>query len=164
MHGTNDNSPRVLVRVLQIVTAAILAGPLLFLGFIFTQPAPPPVDTPSQSYIGAAAGAFVILMTMLIRLRPRPASVPQDFRNDNFDPAADPVFTALLPVYQVEHIIKIALLEGVAFLNIIAFKMERQSWTLGVAGLLLALIVVRFPTVAGLQQRMADDSRDWHFD
>lgn len=48
--------------------------------------------------------------------------------------------------YQTQMIIKIALLEGAAFFNIIATIIEHNWWNLGIAGLLVGWMLANFPT------------------
>ena len=56
---------------------------------------------------------------------------------DSFDPRSDEAFLAFAPVYQTELIIKLALLEGAAFMNGVAYLVEVQWWSLAVMGTLL---------------------------
>lgn len=53
----------------------------------------------------------------------------------------------LLPVYQTQLIVASALNEGGAFFAAIAYMLERHSAAILVAGVLLALLLSRFPTV-----------------
>jgi len=53
----------------------------------------------------------------------------------------------LLPVYQTQLIIASALNEGGAFFAAIAYMLERHAAAILVAGVLLALLLSRFPTV-----------------
>ena len=53
----------------------------------------------------------------------------------------------LYGVYQTRMIVGCAMLEDAALFNIIAFFMAGQLWTLGIVGLLLALMALMFPTI-----------------
>ena len=54
--------------------------------------------------------------------------------------------TALMAVCQTRLIVKLALLEGAAFFNIIALHMEHNWWSLAAAILLMILMLASFPT------------------
>ncbi|MFO1093547.1 MAG: hypothetical protein U0992_09580 [Planctomycetaceae bacterium] len=49
-------------------------------------------------------------------------------------------------VYQAQMIVKLALLEGAAFFNVICSIIEHNWWSLGIAGLLVGWMLTQFPT------------------
>jgi len=49
-------------------------------------------------------------------------------------------------VYQAQMIVKLALLEGAAFFNVICLMVEHNWWSLGIAGLLVGSMLTQFPT------------------
>ncbi|MCA9068092.1 MAG: hypothetical protein KDA84_04180 [Planctomycetaceae bacterium] len=161
MSQTNIQKPEQLVMLMRIITVAILMGPLLFLFVVLNNSENQQPQDPSQAYIAAGFAGLMIFVHFLIRFRPKPSSLPEEFRNENFDPLADEVFMALAPNYQVELIIKLALLEGATFFNIIAYQMERQWWTLAIVVLLLVLIAAKFPTISVIQQWIERQTLYW---
>jgi len=52
----------------------------------------------------------------------------------------------LLMSFQTRLIVRAALLEGAAFFNLIAFMIERQTWSFGIAGALAAINLSTFPS------------------
>jgi hypothetical protein len=48
-------------------------------------------------------------------------------------------------LYQIQLIVGDAMLEGATFLQLIAYLLEGQPWSLAVAGLLVALLLLRTP-------------------
>jgi hypothetical protein len=56
------------------------------------------------------------------------------------------VFSALAPNYQVEHIIKMAILEGAAFFNGVAYMLEKFWWSLAAMGFIVFLMLIQFPS------------------
>ena len=48
--------------------------------------------------------------------------------------------------YQTRMIMKLALLEGAAFFNVICTVIEHNWWSLGIAGLLVGWMLTNFPT------------------
>lgn len=161
MSQGNVQTPRQMVLVMQIITAAILAGPVFFLLIVFVILEDQPPRDPLHAYFAAAFAALMIFGHFLIRLRPKRSALPESKQGEHFDPHSDEVFLALAPVYQVELIVKIALLEGAAFYNIIAYYLERQWWSLAVVAMLLGLIAIQFPTVTRIQQRLENQTRFW---
>ncbi|MCA9257855.1 MAG: hypothetical protein KDA61_01590, partial [Planctomycetales bacterium] len=87
-----------------------------------------------------------------------PRLVPSSWSQNRFDQfsdvshlpaqdAAQPDPVSLLVVlYQTRFIIASAILEGAAFFNLVAHMIERQTITLVVTGVLLAMMAVRFPS------------------
>lgn len=161
MAQTNLQKPEQIVMVMRIITVAILMGPILFLFIVLSISENPKPQEPNLAYIAAGVAGVMIFLSFLIRFRPRRSSLPKDSQHENFDPYADEVFMALAPTYQMELIVKLALLEGAAFFNIIAYQIERQWWTLAVVVLLLVLIAAKFPTLAGIQQRIERQTIYW---
>ncbi len=49
-------------------------------------------------------------------------------------------------VYQTQLIIRLALLEGPAFANLVALSMERNPWSLGIVVWLIVTMILFFPT------------------
>lgn len=154
-------TPKQMVLVMQIITLAILAGPVFFLVFVLLTSSGDPAQEPTQSYIAAGFAAVMILTHFMVRLRPNRSRVPESLRGENFDPYSDEVFLAIAPTYQTELIIKIAMLEGAAFYNIIVYQMERQWWSLAIVALLLGLIAIQFPTTSRIQARIENQTRYW---
>jgi len=157
----NQQSPAGIVLVMQIITATILAGPLVFLLYVLFATEAQPPNRIFTSYLGAGMAALMILLQFFVRIRPNRSAIPEDQRDQDFDPDSEDVFMAIAPTYQTELIIKIALLEGAAFLNIIAYMLERQTWTLAIAAVLLGLIAYQFPTHARIQNRIVEETRFW---
>lgn len=161
MAQTNLQSPQQIVMVLRIITVSILMGPVLFLFWVLSTSDNQKPQEPFQAYIAAGFAAVMIFVHFLIRFRPSRSALPEDCRNENFDPLSDEVFMAVAGVYQVELIIKLALLEGATFFNIIAYQFEQQWWTLAIVVLLLALIAAKFPSISSIQQWIERQTMYW---
>lgn len=61
-----------------------------------------------------------------------------------------------LALYQTRMIIGLALLEGAAFFNLVAYLVEGHWWSLAVTAGLVALMLSAFPTRGRLTQWVAD--------
>jgi hypothetical protein len=140
------------VVTMQIIAGAMIAGVAVF-GIIaaaqgLSQP-PDPEQMPLVSYFGAALTFFLIAAaaiapSMIARAsRQKPMSGRSDARAAKQSEERD------LPsygTYQTMLIVRLALLEGAAFVNLVAVLNEHQWWSLALAGLLLLIMVVCFPT------------------
>src|ERR1043165_9741616 len=162
MNGNDSDAFRqeAALRVMRIVVSALMIGILSFLGiviFLVQQREPNPNQQIIISYI--AIGFFaIILVSWWV--------VPDLMMNNSIERIAAGTWTAgtdrddqgvssrnfptdaskLLVVYQVKTIVASGLLEGAAFFGCIAYLQEGQVYTLGVPGVVLALMALTFPT------------------
>lgn len=146
MQPSHNTNPNQIVFVMQIITVSMVMGIVVFLGIllIITQGQQP--KQPNITYMALGAGIAAIIGHIAFRL-PIDSRRLEEFQNDGgFDPHSEEVFTELAPRYQAEHIIKNALLEGAAFFNGVAYLVETIWWSLAMMGLLILLILIRFPT------------------
>jgi len=58
--------------------------------------------------------------------------------------------------YQTRMIMKLALLEGAAFFNVICTIIEHNWWSLGIAGLLVGWMLTNFPTRTRVERWIAE--------
>lgn len=58
--------------------------------------------------------------------------------------------------FMSRHIIRLALLEGGAFFNIVVTLIEHNWWSLGIAGLLVGWMLVNFPTRGRVERWIAE--------
>ena len=159
------------IRVCQIIVGALIMGVVMFLVMVvlviprFDGGAPvkaevagaadvgPATALPIITYVALAMGASVLVLSFLI---PQ-VSVSQARRQIAKGTAPKPGRTAeedtasLLPIYQTQLIIGAALLEGGAFFATVAYMLERRPMALAAAGVLLGVLVTRFPTIDRLR-------------
>jgi hypothetical protein len=154
-------APRV--RILQIITATLIGGVVIFLGFaLFTvlqngQGLAPAADVPLISLMAAVllivnAPMAVFVPTLQVKSAVRQIAAgtwrpPQQASQDEF--ASDAA--KLVAVKQSSTIIALALLEGAAFLGCTAFLLEGRVLAVGVVGVALAFMTPLFPTHGRLQ-------------
>lgn len=130
----------------MIIAFALIMGVVTFaavVGVGLNQPALPaqPDDNPFLS-IGAA-GIATVLVVLSIFVPTMVASQTLEKLKDRGYPVAE---EELLPVYQQKMIIRLGLLEGAAFMNLVVFMTEQQQWSLGIVGLMVVIMIVNFPT------------------
>jgi hypothetical protein len=68
----------------------------------------------------------------------------------------EPTVPASLRLFQTRMIVGLALLEGAAFFNLVAFMTEGHWWTLIVVAVLLVWMLASFPTHGRLKQWIED--------
>ena len=147
------------VRVMQIICLALAAGPIVFAGFVLATGSDRADDgEPVISLIGyLMAGASLIAGPLIGRAVSRSQAVsPSQPRAITEAAGFDPLCVA----YQTGFIISSAVWEGAAFMNIMAYMMEGVPWNLIIAGVLVTLNLVKFPTTAGVADWMRDMQRE----
>lgn len=139
-----DNEPAIdtEVKILRIITLMLVLGVTTFgLIVVFAMGALNPANAApagqlTMSYLGAAFAAIVFVLHMII-----PNIIAgQSILNGNAS------VSSMLNVYRSRTIVALALLEGGAFMNLIALMMEHQWWSLAIAGGLVFWMLARFPT------------------
>tara|TARA_B100000029_G_scaffold58856_1_gene52991 strand:+ start:989 stop:1459 length:471 start_codon:yes stop_codon:yes gene_type:complete len=126
------------LRTMQIIAAALVLGPVLFAAVVLVtfQAASDALELLGKIGLGFAAvtiGMSVIVPGMIGKLKE--TSSTQQY----------------LGVYQTRLIIKLALLESAAFINIVALQAEQSWWSLGAAGFVMILMIAGFPTASKIE-------------
>ncbi|AMV40399.1 hypothetical protein [Planctomyces sp. SH-PL62] len=178
-------------RTAQIIIAALVMGVVMFWAIITLvlpagvgpQPAPgaagPDIlGLPILTALAVGFGAVSVVMSLALprvmvdgALRGIAKGLSPDSTTDA-PPGAKQIYPAgdvekLLPVYISQLIVASALNEGAAFFAGIAYMMEHHAASILVAGVLLALMLTRFPTADRIQiwleaqlQNLAGKRRD----
>jgi hypothetical protein len=140
-------TPDARVRVMQIVVIAQLLGGLVFMGITLALHAQgqfnAPPGPPMLSYIMPVICVPMVAGSVLL-----PRLTLASRRRQPIDTAAggEPGPGGWYGLYLTLLLLSIAPLEGATFALLIAYLMEGQPWTLILAALTLAGIVVQFPT------------------
>ena len=135
------------VRTMQIIALALVMGVLLFLGLVlFTTQGNLNGKPGVLTMIGTGIGLVMVVNQfvipgMIVKSQLKQAATPGSRQIDDAEKGA-----WLLGIYQTQLIVGLALLEGAAFLNLVTMMLERCLGTLGVVGLLLGLMLKKFPT------------------
>jgi hypothetical protein len=143
-------TPETLIRGMQIIAAALPLGVIVFalvavlaLGALAQ---PPSGSIVSLVGVVFAVGAFAAHLVLPNLIAQRAATGPQHLPNE------------LKPygAYQTRMIMKLALLEGAAFFNVICTVIEHNWWSLGIAGLLVGWMLTNFPTRSRVERWIAE--------
>lgn len=134
--------PLSMIRTSQIITVALIAGVVIFA--LAAQLLLPDGPAP-QPFIAWIALAFAVPLIALRYVIPGmlvKASLKDARQNiGHFTP------NQLRPVFQTRLILGLAMLEGAAFFNLVAYLLERQWFSMAAAGVLVLLMVMMFPTL-----------------
>lgn len=124
------------IRVMQVITGAMVTG-VAFFALIVVAIAEPS-DEERQPLISLVAVLLAVFAGIAAFVVPRLTS-----RRASPTPES----------YQTQLIVGLALLEGAAFFNLVAYLIEAQLYTLAIAGMLAFVMMLRFPTLRSV--------RDW---
>jgi len=175
----NAEAVRGAARMAQIIVGSLAMGLLVFLAivlFVIEPTGPPagperanPLGLPLLTLVATVFGTVGLVLSFLapglmisnglkqIAERPPGDPAPTDPWNEGPTLPANDV-GALLPLYQTQLIIASALTEGAAFFALIAYMIERHPLALGLAALLIAVLLSRFPTLDRVHGWLDDQS------
>jgi hypothetical protein len=139
--------PRKLVLTMQIICGALMMGLVTFGGIAitlgFNKQGPANQGELIVPLMGAGFAAIIIVVSLIVPPQVAKAGIRQI---TTIRPIDDISKLDLYMAYQTKMIVGCALLEGAGFFNLIGFIIGGQIWTLGIVGLLIAMMAVRFPT------------------
>ncbi|MDX1930054.1 MAG: hypothetical protein SFV81_26240 [Pirellulaceae bacterium] len=137
----------------QIIVAALCMGVITFGGFTLFQSGFMFILLPSMTtLIGVFAAVSAIVMSFLV---PAFMGHLSATRLGSAQEAAAEIVKKLFSIYQVQLIIGCAFLEGAAFLNVILYQLSHNIMSVASAAMCVALMVVRIPTKAKIQDWIA---------
>ena len=141
-------------RICQIIAFALIMGVLVFAGIILGVGLGPdqPPETPIVSIVGSAVGlaalpAWMIIPGLVVAGLRRKVVAGEPISNQPGQqyPEETGDVGPLVGVYQAKKIFGFAVLEGAAFINLIAYLLEGQSMNIAIAAGLLCLMMFGFP-------------------
>lgn len=166
--------PDKVLRIMQIIAGALIAGVLSFAGiatFIVFGQAPvaqpggqPPVAVGGSEivmYMAMAFAAVAVVMSFVVPNLISAAGVKgiAKMAQDGTSTGSKELFGRLLGVAQTRMIIAMALVEGAAFFNLIAFIITKSLIPPAVVGALLLVMAIHFPTKFKLARWLEDQQR-----
>jgi hypothetical protein len=173
MIDSDELVPPGRLRTMQIIAGALLMGVAIFLGIVLTivqvqrggQGLGPPQSQPILSLMALGTLAFMAVTSVVLPNNMVRQGLRRIARGEFQPPsaaAASPTADAeqILGLRQVTLIVSLALIEGPAFLGCIAYLLEGRLYVLGVVGLALALMLIRFPTEGSVRAWMRQQL-DW---
>lgn len=157
------NNPQAAVRIMQILILSLMLGILIFAGiavFVNSQ-ARPQQKVLTSPLVFTVLGIIAAVINIVLRLFV-PGLVSTAVLGNIAKKRGQDNITKLdvYPAYLSGLLVGAALLEGAAFFNIVAVLITREYWTLGVAGVLLALMAAAFPTLDRVDYWAEEQLRD----
>lgn len=166
--------PDKVLRIMQIIAGALIAGVLSFAGvasfIVFgqapaAQPGGQPPAAPNGSeiimYLAMAFAAVAVVLSFVVSNLISAAGVKgvAKMAQDGTSTGPKELFGRLLAVAQTKMIVAMALVEGAAFFNLIAFIMTKSMVPPALVGALLLVMAIHFPTKFKLARWLEDQQR-----
>jgi hypothetical protein len=153
---SSEEFARKVIRTLQIIVAALAMGVICFAAIaIFQRIQKPPQQDAMIAYMAVGFAPTMLVVRAVVgkstvsRSMKNIAAGIRSLHSADTGSQLPANFTdgdQFLFVFQQKTIIESALVEGAAFFNLVAFLAVGQWWSLAVAGVLLAVNLVPFPT------------------
>ena len=134
--------PATVIRTSQIIASALMAGVTVFGVIAVAMGGKVQPRQPIVAYIAILLAAQVVALRFFI-----PNLVVNSRLKSLKESGLEAIKNQLPALFQTRMIIGLALLEGAAFFNLVSYLIEGQWFSIGVAGFLLALMAMMFPTI-----------------
>jgi hypothetical protein len=144
-------------RISQIIAGALIAGVVAFACVAFFIAKGEPAKTPMIALMGAGMAVMMIVMRFVV-----PMVIVNNGKAQLKQTANNEQRSLLAGLYQTKMIIGMALLEGAAFFNLVAYIIEKQFWSYGVVAFLLGIMAISFPSQGQFESWAEDMKRDWN--
>jgi len=147
MEENKNENPQITqqLRTLQIIVVALAMGCLTFAVFvIYSNQGKQPIG----NTISILAAAVAVVMGLLKTILPNTISSIQNTnrsrRQKESESESSP--NGAMAKFTTKTIVACAFLEGAAFFNVIAYMLEGNLWSIGIAGVLIAFMLMEFPS------------------
>lgn len=162
--------PDKVLRIMQIIAGALIVGVLSFAGvasfvvFRMPQAAPPAARqnaTDVLMYLGLAGAVLMVVASFSIPNLLANAMVKgiAKMAQSSTASGSKELFGRLLMAAQTRMIVALALIEGAAFFNLVAFIVTRSLIPPAVVAGLLAVMAIHFPTKIKLARWLEEQQR-----
>ncbi len=141
------------LRSMQIILIGLVSGVVAFAAMAFLFSRPQALSWTPLAGLGLLAGGFAALVGWTV---PRLITRGLEQRLQKNPPRAQDLMDHLRSGYQQQLIVGAALLESGGFLNLVLSFLEPNYLFFCVAAVLVAMMALRLPTSAGVDQWMAD--------
>ena len=146
------------LQVLQLIVAAMAGGVLMFafVTNVITPWAQAAMDISMLPLLGAAASFFGVILAFIL---PALAAngVPQ-ISADHSDDQQEKHLSEAANVFTTGRMIRVALLEGGCFLNLVVYLLEDSRLSLIVAAVGLFVLLLSIPTAFGMRRWIEEES------
>jgi len=159
-----------ITRNCQIITFGLALSVIVFVFtvFVILQNAEEqkPIELPLLTYVGIGS-ALLALVAGAIAPKIIMSNLRQKLAEGqewNWNPSSVPMeelgdIGPLAAIFQIRLIVGLAILEGAAFMNVIAYMTEYQTISLGMAAALLFAIFLKFPWRTRIEHWVRDEQK-----
>ena len=147
--------PNGVGRICQIIAGALVTGVVVFATVAFVIAKGEPAKSPMISLMGAGMAVMMVVARFIVPMVIVNGGKPQLKQS-----SGDEQRSLLAGLYQTKMIVGMAVLEGAAFFNLMAYIMEKQFWTYGVVAFLLGVMAISFPSQGQFEGWAEEMKRD----
>lgn len=142
------------LRVMQIVTLAMVGGTFtVFLTFLFVRLGNPVAATPSMlAIVGLVTGVGGLILSAVLPRLIRQQQLERMRATAAESPGGD-ANRQIANTYIGSHMVKVAILESAAIINLVLFLVEPNWIPVGAALVCIACLACQFPTEATFGNR-----------
>ncbi len=148
-------SPQNVGRNTQIIAGALIMGVLCFAVVALQTAQNNQVPFAILSIVAAVLAGVALPLSFII-----PTYLVANQKPILAETTEPELSFRLARLYQTRVIVRMCLLDVVAFANLVAHTMEKQTWTWGVVAVLVACMAVSFPSQAQFEQWADEIRRD----
>ena len=153
--GNPPIKPESVGRISQIIAGALIAGVVMFACVAFFVAKGEPTKSPMLALIGAGMAAMAVVVRFIV-----PTIIVNAGKARLKEATAADVMIQLAGLYQTKMIVGMAVLEGAAFVSLIAYISEKQFWSYGVVAFLVGVMAISFPSQGQFESWADEMKRD----
>ena len=125
----------------QLIAGALIMSIVIFACVAFFVANDEPAESPMLAMVGAGMAVMMIVVRFVM-----PTVIVNGAKTRLKQVADTELKTQLAGLYLTKMIVGMAVLEGAAFPNLIAYISEKQFWSYGVVAFLLGVMAISFPS------------------
>ena len=146
-------SPESVGRTSQIISGALIMGIVMFGGVAFVVAKGAEDKVPMLAFIGIAFAGMNTVLRFIVPTIIVNAAKPKLIEANDADRMVQ-----LAGLYQTKMIVGMAVLEGAALFNLVAYITDKQFWSYGVVAFLLGVMAISLPS-QGLFESWAEEMK-----
>lgn len=147
--------PNGVGRICQIIASALMAGVMIFAGVAFFIAKGDGPQLPMLSLMAVGFAGVATVMRFVV-----PMVIVNGGKRQLNQSSGDEQRSLLAGLYQTKMIVGMAVLEGAAFFNLVAYITEKQFWSYGVVAFLLGVMAISFPSQGQFESWAEEMKRD----
>ncbi len=139
----------------RIISGALIMGVVIFACVAFFVAKGEPAKSPMLALIGAGMAMMAVVVRFIV-----PTIIVNAGKARLKEASDADQMSQLAGLYQTKMIVGMAVLEGAAFFNLVAYISEKQFWTYGVVAFLVGVMAISFPSQGQFENWAEEMKRD----